>query len=541
MLMFFGMAAVASGQIVAPIVVTEETKITASDAAVNHTFGEWVALAGPLMVVGSDDHDHAGYSSGLAYVYRSTGPSWMEVATLKASDAAIGDWFGQAVAIGGDEETGEYVVAVGAFQDDLGRGSTYIYRSLDGGDTWTQTTKLLASDRADGDLFGHRVVLDWSPTRILVVVGAPEEDDLGESSGAAYVYRSEDGGLTFTEMTKLLAFDGTDDSDFGEALAIQKNLLVVGADGHGNSEGCAYVYRTEDDGLTWPMMAKLTASDGLDGDLFAHVVSLDNNIIVVGAFGKDTVQGAAYVYRSLTDGRTWQEVAILTASDGEEYDWFGYSAAVSGNTIIVGADGENYAEGAVYLYETLDNGSTWAQVYKLKASDASYGDWFGNAVHLVGNTAIVGAPYADTGFILDTGAAYHFALTQPTSSPTAAPTTSAPPTPSPSISATPTSAPTPVPSPMPTVTSAPSITKIPSPVPTPAPSSKPTNQPTPRPSAEPTSRPTHGCVGLSETACANAPGCSTFYLPYWNQCCHVACGLICQCAPCAQQIFQYCY
>jgi len=128
----------------------------------------------------------------------------------------------------------------------------------------------------------------------------------------------------------------------------------------------------------------LTASDGASFDHFGKSVAISGNFLVVGAPGQsgygNDVAGSAYVLRTTDDGASWFQTDKLTASDGAADNNFGYSVAISGNLIVVGASGEQWNDddsGSAYVFRTTDDGATWSQTTKLTASDGAAGDYFG--------------------------------------------------------------------------------------------------------------------------------------------------------------------
>jgi len=156
--------------------------------------------------------------------------------------------------------------------------------------------------------------------------------------------------------------------------------------------------------------ASLPGADGAAGDHFGYSVALDGDTVLVGAYadsvGANVSQGSAYVFTR--SGNTWTQQAKLTADDGASYDFFGTSVALDGETALVGAYrddvGANMDEGSVYVFTRI--GTTWTQQAKLVASDGAAGDWFGYSVALNGDTALVGA--CTTGTISQQGSAYVF-------------------------------------------------------------------------------------------------------------------------------------
>jgi len=211
-------------------------------------------------------------------------------------------------------------------------------------------------------------------------------------------------------------------------VAISGDTVVVGAeeeDGTGYNFGAAYLFERNQGGAdNWGEVKKLTASDGADDDRFGCSVAISGDTVVVGAYGEDgagATRGAAYVYERNYDpsnpstplADNWGQVKKLTASDGEDYDGFGNSVAISGDTVAVGASGEDGAgnyRGAAYLFERNWGGAdNWGEVQKLTASDGADDDHFGFSVAISGDTVVVGARYKD-GAGTNRGAAYVFSL-----------------------------------------------------------------------------------------------------------------------------------
>ena len=311
---------------------------------------------------------------------------------LVASDAAAGDEFGYSVAIDGD------TLVVGAYAKDSDTGSVYVFRTSDGGATYGQVAKLTASDGASGDKFGVSVAIDGAT----VVVGAYYKNSY---RGAAYVFRTTDGGATYDEIAKLTASDGASYDYFGISVAIDGDTVVIGAYRAGTG-GAVYVLRTSDGGATYGEVAKLTASDAAADDKFGVSVAIDGATVVVGAYyGSNNWKGSTYVFLTTDGGATYGQVAKLTASDAAAGDYFGWSVAIDGDTVVVGApNGE-----AAYVFRTTNGGATYNQLAKLTADDAE-GDRFGVSVAIDGNTVVVGAQYDDDGGS-NSGSAYVFRTT----------------------------------------------------------------------------------------------------------------------------------
>jgi hypothetical protein len=411
-------------------------KLTAADPENNDNLGESVAISVDTVVVGAPYNDGASSNSGAAYVFeRNEGgaDSWGQANKLVASDAQTNDHFGNSVAISGD------TLVVGApWEDGLNpnsnRGAAYVYVISGGG--WREIAIAHASDADLDDQFGNSVAISGDTA----VVGAYWEDGLGDDRGAAYVLeRNKNGADSWGQVRKLTASDAADNDYFGGSVAISLDTLVVGAwgeDGQTPPEfdhGAAYVFERNYDMFNpgtplpdnWGQAAKLTASDPGSLDWFGHSVSISHDTVVVGApweegdVGAD--RGAAYIFARNKNGKdAWGQVTKLLASGPGEpgsYEYFGYSVAISVDTVVVGAyrdgDGaEGSQRGAAYVFErnccAIGDADTWGLVKKLTASDKQDEDRFGNSVAISGDTVVVGAYWEDGWMTDDRGAAYVF-------------------------------------------------------------------------------------------------------------------------------------
>jgi MYXO-CTERM domain-containing protein len=381
----------------------------------------------------SDATGGSTWKNGAAYVFVRSGGTWSEEQKLLASDKASEDSFGRSVSMSGDGS--RVVVGAPYESDATGGSTEYngaAYVFVRSGSTWTQEQKLLASDKASYDEFGRSVAMSGDGSR--VVVGAPEESDATggstEYNGAAYVFVRS--GSTWTEEQKLLASDKADTDLFGYSVGMSGDgsRVVVGAYGEDTSttdNGAAYVFIRS--GSTWSEEKKLLASDKADTDLFGYSVgmSADGSRVVVGAHyesdatgGSTEYNGAAYVF--VRSGSTWSEEQKLLASDKASGDIFGMSVAMSadGSRVVIGAHNESDAtggstttNGAAYVFVRDD--STWSEEKKLIASDKADHDRFGWAVAMSGDGSrvVVGAYGEDDATGTSTtanGAAYVFAL-----------------------------------------------------------------------------------------------------------------------------------
>ena len=357
----------------------ELLKINASDAAAGDDFGYAVAIDGDRAIVGANSNDDVGSNSGAAYIFEKIDDAWVEVQKITASDATSGDLFGISVGI-----SGNYAIVGAHLNDEMGSnaGAAYIFE-YDGA-SWTEDTKLIASDAAAGDFFGFSVSISGDNA----LVGARFENN----QGAAYVFNLSGG--TWSETTKLTASDANTDDWFGQSVCISGTHAIIGAnqnDDAGINSGSAYIFSLS--GGVWSEVQKLTASDEMSDDYFGWSVSISGERAVVGTILNDdagSASGSVYVFE--LSGGVWSETQKLTASDAATFDYFGQSVSVSGDHILVGAnrnDDDGADSGLAYMFK-LDGG-TWVESQLLSASDAAGGDFFGHSVAISGNQAIIGA------------------------------------------------------------------------------------------------------------------------------------------------------
>jgi hypothetical protein len=174
--------------------------------------------------------------------------------------------------------------------------------------------------------------------------------------------------------------------------------------------GAAYVFSRR--GVNWFPQGKLVASDGGVNDSFGVGVAISGDTVLIGADFADVAgksdAGAAYLFQRGAMG--WSQQSKLTASDGQSGDLFGRQVALDGPTAAISAMyGDTLGKantGAVYVYSKAAIG--WSQQAKLSASDGQSNDWFGYEVALHGEQILVGAPYAEVMMLADAGAAYSF-------------------------------------------------------------------------------------------------------------------------------------
>ncbi|MEM1221846.1 MAG: FG-GAP repeat protein [Verrucomicrobiota bacterium] len=288
---------------------TQEQKLAASDGTKDDEFGVSVSVCEETALVGAHHDDDNGLDSGSVYVFVRNGTSWTEQEKLTADDGTPVDLFGFSASLSGD------TALVGAYGDsDNGSSSGSAYVFVRNGTEWSQEQKLIADDSGNNHFFGESVSLCGDTA----LIGAFLSDGVVTNTGGAYVFVRD--GASWSQEQKLTASDGAEDDFFGESVSISGDVAVVGAyrdDDEGDASGSAYIFRR--DGTVWNQEQKLTADDGAEDDAFGFAVSIHNDTVLIGARLDDGTdasgfvsedQGSVYVFRVIEDfdqgSEAWQ-------------------------------------------------------------------------------------------------------------------------------------------------------------------------------------------------------------------------------------------
>ena len=360
----------------------EHIKLSADNNAFNSRFGSSLAISGNTAVVGDFN------SNGSVSIFVKSGNGvWTLQQKLAVADSGgdNDDHFGVSVAISGD------TLFVGAELDDsssiLNQGAVYVFTR--NGTLWTQQQKLTAPDAAENKGFGQSIGISGDS----LVIGS----DTPNFQGAAHIFVRS--GSIWLHQQKLTASDGVGSDLFGNSVAISGNSVIVGAllddIGSNTNRGSAYIFTRS--GTTWTEQRKLLAADGAAGDFFGQSVGISDNTAIVGAHYHDVNgkpnQGAAYIF--VRSGTTWSDEQKISAVDGSPGgNFFGYSVAISGDMVIVGASLEDVAlfdnRGAAHVFTR--SGTAWTRQYRLFAADGAANDNLGISVAMESSVWLAGAP-----------------------------------------------------------------------------------------------------------------------------------------------------
>ncbi|MEJ2255063.1 MAG: hypothetical protein P8Y75_12000, partial [Nitrospirota bacterium] len=403
-----------------PEIFLDQLQAPVSDRQVGDEFGYAVALDGEFAVVGAPLNDLAGQDVGSAYVYRKDAAGMWNttpfILNAPAGDRFASDTFGFDADIAGD-----FVIAGVPHKDEGGSdtGAAFIFNSI-GPNQWDidNAFKLVpsAADLLANSQIGYSVAI----TSDFAVAGAPFGGSTTNPPGAAFVFQRTGPGNAWGNVTKLLApeaerfaFD-----QFGYDVAIDGDYVVVGVpakeEGGSFDTGAAFIFRRTGTNA-WDDVVKITAPelDQLVNSQFGHSVAIEGDLVVVGApFGGINDTGAAFVFRR-TGTNQWDEVARLLAPDGERFvgDRFGAAVDISQGAVVVGAPGKDEGGtdvGAAFLFHRTGSNS-WSAGVKVTAPAVNQLALAqaGFSAAIDGAHFLAGAPF---GNINDTGEAFAFAL-----------------------------------------------------------------------------------------------------------------------------------
>ena len=312
---------------------SQVSRLTAYGSNPGDGFGISVAIDGNLALVGGRG---VNFTGGAWSFQRDSLGQWSPAGKLPAFGLALGDFFGNNVAISGD------VALVGANHDtNRGRdaGAAYFFHR-DSSGVWTQTSKVYGNDTNSRDIFGGSVSLDGNTA----VIG-------GLGHEAAYVFQAGTSG-TWEQIARLQARD-PGQKQFGIDVSIDGPTIVVGANYDNTETGATYVFEEVTDD-NWSQVAKLLAPDAAIARHFGESVAVSGNLLIAGSTYDDLLAGSAHIFAKGASG--WQLRSTLQASDRATEDLF-YRVSLDGQTAFVGAwrdDHDGFVDaGAAYVFESI--------------------------------------------------------------------------------------------------------------------------------------------------------------------------------------------
>jgi hypothetical protein len=379
-----------------------QEKLLAPDGDAGHQFGMDVALVPGWAFCAAPLEDEVFAASGAVYVYGRVGTGWSFAHKLVPDGPAFGGALGSALAA-----DGPWMVATTPVDDPqgyVGRGSAHVYRLQNG--SWIHTQKLLASDFTSPAqaYFGQSV--DLRGERL--VVGEDDDGTQAHAAGSAYVF--ELAGSSWVELAKLYASDWEIGASFGSGVSVDGDILIVGAPQEdngvlGSNRGAAYVF--ERSGAGWVQTQKLVGSDVGNDEYFGQSVAIDGDVALVGSSHSHAASNDGAIYVFERQGGTWVQTQELVASDPQGGPQLGVFVALDGDLAVGSAQADTdlgINSGSSYVFRRTSSGG-WLQIAKVLAPDAAPYALFGSAVDVCGRELLIGS-WGDRDNGLNSGSAY---------------------------------------------------------------------------------------------------------------------------------------
>lgn len=327
------------------------------------------------MLIGSYGDDEVTSGAGAVFYYTYDGQGWSEQQKILASDGDVYDNFGfEADLYNDDFVIGSYRADASSFNS----GKVYSYHLNN--NSWDENQIILPLAPAFESLFSNGLALnnDW------IVVGADGDNDIGERSGAVYLYQKNQNQLNFIE--KMYAFNPAAQQQFGKNIIIDGDIMLISATGSVVSHGFVHFYRLIND--AWIFQYKFKPNDTAETDYFGYGLSFDSNLLAVSALkqvnGADT--GAVYLFR--LDNNTWTEEAKILVDSDVDIFTFGYDLSLKGNRLAVGT----LSDGQVFVFEYV--GGVWSQTQHLTYPTGMNPYTFGQSVELFNNQLLVSTEFS---------------------------------------------------------------------------------------------------------------------------------------------------
>jgi hypothetical protein len=353
-------------------------------------------------------------------VSTALGRDFVQQGELSDHPGGSGEQFGEALAVSGRTlvvGTINHIAAATGVE----QGAAYVFTEPASGWAHARQVAILKAPRGQSEEeFGRSVAISGNT----IVIGAPvREVDGHTGQGTAFVYvKPASGWRSAGPTAELTAAGGAADEFFGESVAISGHTVMVGAPGRKvgkhAAQGAVDVFAVP----RFPragaprQLAELTAPDGQAHDALGISVAISGSTVLAGAdlhrVGATAGQGVAYIFLKRGPGwRSARETARLSDEPGEAHELFGRTVAIWQNTVVVGAPDHGGAErGAAYVFVKPAFGwrGSLTQTAELTASDTGNGDQFGGALAISGELIAIGAPGHASAKNTEQGAGYAF-------------------------------------------------------------------------------------------------------------------------------------
>jgi choice-of-anchor B domain-containing protein len=261
-----------------------------------------------------------------------------------------------------------------------GPGVVYVFRP-DGAGQWQERARLVAPDSATRDDFGRALAVDGNT----LVVGAPRKRDGG---GVAYVFTRASADAPWQHDTTIEPPGGSDASAFATSLSLSGDDLLVGSP-HADTTGIVQHYRRT--GGRWVLHGSLRPDPATRARAFGAAIHRAGDFVLVGAPASDSARGRVFTLQR--SGDSFDTIRQLEIAERQEAN------AAIGATVLL-HDGLAYvgAPGAAVVHVFTSNAAgEWAHTRELTPPDSAPGSQFGAAVAIVGDEVWVGAPGVNAG------------------------------------------------------------------------------------------------------------------------------------------------
>jgi len=381
--------------------VMEIQQLLAFDGAAGDEFGFEAASAPARIVIGAPGDADGGTQSGAAYMFKvNLDGTWSFQQKILPSDIMANWFFGIELAISTGFGPGANLMAAGVKSENTffnSSGAVYIYSEGPFAvDPWVLNKKIFSPNPEFNGAYGQAVDIEND----LLLVGAPGE-------GLAYIHQRHAGGSNNWGSIATLTPPAPVFNVSAESVGISGDVAIVsdrGDNSAGSESGAAFIYTKDAGGLNnWGFTKKLQATIPSAQDLFGISVDISGDFVVVGAQGDDgqgNNDGAAYLFMRDEGGAdNWGVIKRLTAPDGYDAQFFGREVAIDGDLVLVGtysdhAEGNN--AGAAYVFgRNVGGADNWGLLQKLVASDAMAGDFFAQGIALTGEYVTCGVRLDD--------------------------------------------------------------------------------------------------------------------------------------------------
>jgi hypothetical protein len=379
-------------------------KLRMPDGNQSDEAGSAVAIEGTTLIVAARGDDDLGPRSGSVYVFEETGTgAWRVSQKLLASDGSTFDTFGMAVAMSGS------TLLVGTEEEEV----VYVFEKSGATGPWLETARLVSSEEEPFAHFGRAIVTRGD----LAVIGAPMSDDLEERMGAVYVFERDSSTGEWMETQNLVATGLVIDSRLGHSLALDGDMLLVGAPGGGFSDtpGTAHVFEPLGPGGEWIETGVMSDPVAVPGTDFGWAVDVGGTTAAVGEPGVAAGMsgGEVQIYeRDSGTGEWLLEQTLAEASDN--FASFGGKLQFGDFGLVVAAHNENGVEdstGIAYIYEFDTSSESWVEIDRLLASDGRQFDSLAFSLAVSDSRVLLGS-FRDDEPGEDRGSAYLFEPSQ---------------------------------------------------------------------------------------------------------------------------------